>query len=136
MLGTLERLGVAVSFSRPSVSNDNPYSESLFKTLKYVPSYPEKGFGNIVEAKEWTEKFVQWYNTEHLHSGIKFTTPDDRHRGNDKKVLENRRKVYEKAKLKNPNRWSRDTRNWEHISQTLLNPLPATRQQYSLGNIN
>ena len=133
MLGTLERLGVAASFSRPSVSNDNPYSESLFKTLKYTPSYPEKGFSNIEEANLWTQKFVLWYNTIHLHSGIKFVTPQDRHMGLDRHILENRKNVYEYARINNPNRWSGKTRNWEYIENVTLNPLATTKQMYTLG---
>lgn len=132
MLGTLERLGVAASFSRPSVSNDNPYSESLFKTLKYVPAYPEKGFSNIKEAKEWVEKFVTWYNTIHLHSGIKFVTPEARHLGIDKDILENRKNVYERARMSNPNRWSGETRNWNHIEYVALNPLQETKKLLTL----
>jgi len=132
MLGTLQNLGVAVSFSRPSVSNDNPYSESLFKTLKYVPAYPEKGFSNIEEAKAWVEKFVIWYNTIHLHSGIKFVTPEARHLGIDKGILKNRKDVYERAKASNPNRWSGETRNWNHIEKVALNPLPETKQLLTL----
>jgi transposase InsO family protein len=62
MLATLQRLGVAPSFSRPRVSNDNPFSESLFKTMKYCPSFPERGFASLDEAKSWIEKFVNWYN--------------------------------------------------------------------------
>lgn len=132
MLGTLQNLGVATSFSRPSVSNDNPYSESLFKTLKYVPAYPEKGFENIEQAKVWVEKFVKWYNTVHLHSGIKFVTPESRHTGEDKAILEKRKYVYCKAKEANPNRWSKEIRNWSHVDTVLLNPLKETREKYNL----
>ena len=132
MLGTLERLGVTASFSRPSVSNDNPYSESLFKTLKYVPLYPEKGFSIIEEAKTWVEKFVIWYNTVHLHSSIKFVTPMDRHMGLDKGILNKRAKIYKLAREKNPNRWSGETRNWKHIEKVGLNPLPETRKTLRL----
>ncbi len=132
MLGTLQNLGVAASFSRPSVSNDNPYSESLFKTLKYCPSYPEKGFENIDQAKSWVEKFVKWYNTVHLHSGIKFVTPESRHNGEDKAILIARKDVYRMAKDSNPNRWSREIRNWDRIDHVLLNPLKSTRELYNL----
>ena len=83
---TLEKLGVQSSFSRPRVSNDNPYSEALFKTMKYRPKYPFKGFKSLEEARKWVDKFVNWYNKEHLHSGIKFLTPYQRHNGLDKKV--------------------------------------------------
>jgi len=126
MLATLERLGVLPSLSRPSVSNDNPYSESLFKTLKYRPSYPDGAFGGIDEAREWVRRFVQWYNTEHLHSAIRFVTPGSRHLGLDKAILAKRSAVYEKAKRLNPLRWSRHTRNWSAITEVHLNPPKQT----------
>ena len=132
MLGTLQKLGVAASFSRPSVSNDNPYSESLFKTLKYRPGYPEKGFSNIEQAKNWVEKFVNWYNRKHLHSGIKYVTPESRHNGEDNAILEARKDVYRKAKKSNPNRWSKGIRNWNLVKYVLLNPLKSTREMYNL----
>ena len=81
MLATLQSLGVMPSFSRPAVSNDNPYSESLFKTLKYRPGYPEKTFGQLVDARKWVAHFASWYNTEHRHSAIRFVTPAQRHGG-------------------------------------------------------
>jgi transposase InsO family protein len=121
MLATLQRLGVIPSFSRPSVSNDNPYSESLFKTLKYRASYPDH-FASVEHAHEWVTGFVAWYNHEHLHSGIKFVTPMQRHRGADKKILENRKETYEKARLKNPQRWVGGIRNWNWQAQVTLNP--------------
>ncbi len=122
MLSTLQRLGVVPSFSRPSVSDDNPFSESLFRTLKYCPSYPERGFANIEEAKKWVEKFVNWYNNIHLHSGISFVTPASRHSGEDIVILKNRHAVYEKAKAKKPERWSKAVRNWSKINEVELNP--------------
>lgn len=123
MLATLQRLGVAPSFSRPKVSNDNPFSEALFKTLKYCPSFPERGFRSLQEAEDWVKQFVNWYNNIHLHSGIKFVTPASRHSGLDKQILEQRNKVYQKAKLKNPNRWSGETRNWRNVGEVQLNPI-------------
>lgn len=123
MLATMQKLGVVPSFSRPSVSNDNPFSESLFKTLKYSPIYPEKPFENIESAKVWMKKFVQWYNEKHLHSGINFVTPMSKHLGLDIELLKNRNEVYEKAKEKNPKRWSGKTRNWDAITVVKLNPL-------------
>ena len=126
MLATLKRLGVVPSFSRPSVSDDNPYSESLFKTLKYRPSYPEGAFGGIDEAREWVRRFVQWYNTEHLHSAIRFVTPRSRHLGLDKAMLDKRRALYEQAKRKHPLRWSGQTRNWSPITEVHLNPKKET----------
>lgn len=120
MLAKLQDLGVIPSFSRPSVSNDNPFSESLFKTLKYRPEYPEKPFDTIIEAREWIHKFVTWYNTVHLHSSIRFVTPADRHAGNDIKILANRHQIYQEARLKHPERWSGKTRNWEPDTEVVL----------------
>jgi putative transposase len=121
MLATLQTLGVMPSFSRPSVSDDNPFSESLFKTMKYHPWYPTKPFETLQEARVWVESFTAWYNHIHLHSSIQFVTPDDRHQGRDKAILENRRRVFEEAKQKNPNRWSGKTRNWDPIDVVYLN---------------
>jgi transposase InsO family protein len=112
MLSTLEMLGVVPSFSRPRVSDDNPFSEALFRTMKYVPSFPDSGFRSLEEAEKWVSKFVDWYNNEHLHSGINFVTPASRHRGEDEIILKNRHQVYVEAKIKNPSRWSGQTRNW------------------------
>jgi len=122
MLATLQQLGVVPSFSRPSVSNDNPYSESLFRTLKYRPEYPEKPFSNLETARDWVADFVSWYNEEHLHSGIKFVTPDQRHRGEEIEVLNNRDQVYQAGKSRHPERWSGNTRNWEPVKEVYLNP--------------
>jgi transposase InsO family protein len=126
LLATLERLGITPSFSRPRVSDDNPYSESLFKTLKYRPSYPETAFSGIDQAREWVSRFVQWYNTEHLHSAIRFVTPSSRHLGLDKAILQKRSAVYENAKRLHPRRWSGQTRNWSPITEVYLNPKKET----------
>ena len=126
MVGTLKRLEVIPSLSRPAVSNDNPYSESLFKTLKYRPSYPDSAFSGIDQAREWVRRFVQWYNTEHLHSAIRFVTPSSRHLGLDKAILVKRSGVYKQAKHKHPRRWSGPTRNWSPITEVFLNPKKAT----------
>ena len=122
MLSTLQRLGVVPSFSRPSVSDDNPYSESLFKTLKYMPSYPNKPFESFRQARQWVYGFAQWYNHEHRHSALKFVTPHQRHAGEDRDILRKRVALYEEAKLANPKRWSRTTRNWEYVEEVWLNP--------------
>ena len=122
MLATLQRLGVVPSFSRPSVSDDNPYSESLFKTLKYTPAYPPKPFESLEAARLWVQAFVCWYNTEHRHSALRFVTPEQRHTGADKELLQKRNKVYELAKKQNPKRWSGNTRNWQRESTVWLNP--------------
>ena len=123
MLATLEKLGVSYSFSRPSVSNDNPYSESLFKTLKYGSSFPDKPFDQLKEARNWVEKFENWYNNEHLHSGIKFVTPNQRHEMLDEEILAKRVVVYQRARAKTPSRWSKNIRDWSYIGQEILNPL-------------
>ena len=128
MLATLQKLGVVPSFSRPRVSDDNPFSESLFKTLKYCPEYPSRPFGSIEDSTEWVEKFVYWYNNIHLHSGIKFVTPSSRHDGGDLAILENRKIIYQQAKIRNPNRWSGDIRNWDKIKKVYLNHLQVEKE--------
>ena len=65
---------------------------------------------------------MDWYNEEHLHSSIKFVTPGQRHRAEDRQILADRKEVYLKAKLKNPNRWSGDIRNWDRVNEVYLNP--------------
>ena len=122
MLATLQQLGIIPSFSRPSVSNDNPYSESLFRTLKYRPAYPDQPFVDLQAARLWVQGFVDWYNLEHRHSGIKFVTPVQRHTGEDIQILANRHQVYLKAKSVNPLRWSGGIRNWNPIKEVNLNP--------------
>lgn len=122
MLATLEQLGVAPSFSRPRVSNDNAYAESLFRTCKYRPNYPAKPFESLDEARTWTQKFVRWYNHEHKHSGLKFVTPAQRHTGQDAAILARREKVYRDARNRNPERWSQGIRNWKLDDQVWLNP--------------
>ena len=122
MLATLQKLGVVPSFSRPSVSDDNPYSESLFRTLKYTPAYPSKPFESIEAARQWVHGFVQWYNDEHRHSAIRYVTPSQRHRGEDDDLLEHRKAVYESARQQNPQRWSGRTRNWNPVEEVWLNP--------------
>jgi putative transposase len=122
MLATLQELGVMPSLSRPSVSNDNPYSESLFRTLKYRPEYPEKAFENIAASRRWVGDFVYWYNHEHRHSGIKFVTPAQRHAGKDTEILAKRAQVYLAAKARHPERWSGDIKNLEPVGSVHLNP--------------
>jgi transposase InsO family protein len=122
LLCTLQSLGVMPSFSRPAVSNDNPYSESLFKTLKYRSDYPSQAFDNLLAARIWVGHFVQWYNHEHRHSAISFVTPGERHAGTDAVLLGKRVEVYEAAKALYPARWSGNTRNWQRIDIVHLNP--------------
>jgi transposase InsO family protein len=119
-LGLLEFLGVTKSFSRPRTSNDNAFSESFFKTLKYDAGYPGS-FDSIEEARIWFENFKEWYNTKHLHSGIMYVTPNDRHSGGDKEILQKRREAYIKARNENPSRWSKHCKKWEYEAVVYLN---------------
>ncbi|RDH87553.1 MAG: IS3 family transposase [endosymbiont of Escarpia spicata] len=115
-------LGIIASHSRPRVSNDNPYSESLFRTLKYCPQWPSHGFESVQAARKWVSQLVRWYNEEHHHSQIRFVTPAQRHMGEDVAILAKRDQVYTQAKKKNPSRWSGETRNWAPVASVALNP--------------
>ena len=132
MLATMQKIGVVPSFSRPSVSNDNPFSEALFKTLKYVPVYPAKPFDSVDDARQWVARFCQWYNNSHRHSGLKFVTPVQRHNGEDVEILELRKLVYEQAKNRHPERWSGKARNWDHEPIVKLNPANEQAQNVEL----
>jgi len=118
----LTDLGITTSHSRPRVSNDNAYSESLFRTLKYCPNWPTDGFATLDVARDWVNDFASWYNTEHCHSSIKFVTPMQRHNGEDKRILEKRHQLYTDAKERKPERWSGETRNWTPVGNVTLNP--------------
>jgi transposase InsO family protein len=122
MLATLQRLGIATSFSRPRVSDDNAICESIFRTLKYRPGFPRKPFASLDDARSWVADFVAWYNGEHLHSALRYVTPSDRHDGRDKAILAKRHRVYREARKGTPRRWTRDTRNWRPIGNVTLNP--------------
>ncbi|WP_339491645.1 IS3 family transposase [Pseudomonas sp. EA_15y_Pfl2_R67] len=122
LLSKMQDLGITPSRGRPRVSNDNPYSESLFRTLKYCPQWPVDGFASLDVARAWVRDFIRWYNHEHRHSRIRFVTPAERHRGQDHQILARRHELYEQAREKRPERWSGQTRNWEPIGMVLLNP--------------
>jgi putative transposase len=122
LLETLYSLGITPSRSRPRVSNDNPYAESIFRTCKYRPSYPASGFANLTQAREWVLAFVRWYNNEHRHSGLNFVTPHQRHSGLDQIIFEKRRKLYEEARATHPERWSGKIRDWSLDDMVWLNP--------------
>jgi hypothetical protein len=94
----------------------------LFRTLKYRPEYPTRPFASEYEAQRWVDAFVHWYNTENLHSEIRFVTPADRHSGQELAKLNRRKEVYEQARQKNPGRWTRQTRNWNQVETVRLNP--------------
>ena len=122
LLATLQELRIASSYSRPAVSNDNPFSEALFKTLKYRPEYPAQPFSSIQAARDWVSDFVNWYNHHHRHSAIQFVTPAQRHDGLDHPLLKQRTAVYQAARNKHPERWSRHVRNWDRVNRVYLNP--------------
>ncbi len=124
----LYELGITPSHSRPRVSNDNPYSEALFRKVKYCLQRPSEGFASLAEAREWVNRFVYGYNHVHRHSGIRFVTPQQRHSDRDKESLAQRSDVYEQAKAARPERWSGSTRNWTPIGAVALNPERTERQ--------
>ena len=121
MLATLQRLGVVSSFSRPSVSDDNAYAESLFRTMKYRAKYPSSGFATVEDARLWVRDFVAWYNDEHQHSGIGYVPPAARHAGEDHAILAARRETYAAARRRHPQRWARHTRTWSRPTTVTLN---------------
>lgn len=122
MMATLQKIWVIPSFSRPSVSDDNPYSKSLFRTLKYTPMFPSKPFDSLQAAREQVQGLVRWYNETHRDSGIRFGTPAERHWGQDRKILAKRETVYAAAKPLHLERWSRHARNWNSVEEVWLNP--------------
>lgn len=130
----LENLGILSSYSRPRVSNDNAFSESHFKTMKYRTSYPNDGFSSIEEAREWVLNFVNWYNNEHYHSALKFMTPSSRHNGETDKIMANRKKVYEAARALNPLRFKKGIRNWNPDETVSLNPTNEVKEN-KVGNV-
>ncbi len=127
MQAKLYELGITPSHSRPRVSNDNPYSESLFRTLKYCPQWPREGFSDLEGARRWVNHFVRWYNTKHRHSGLRWVTPDEKHYGLDVEILARRSVLYEEARDHHPERWSGKTRNWNPVMSVSLNPEKAQR---------
>jgi putative transposase len=122
VLAMLYWLGIKPSYSRPRVSDDNAFAEALFRTAKYRPEFPLKGFADLQAAREWSARFVQWYNEQHRHSGIRYVTPAQRHAGQDRRLLDTRHAAYQDARNRNPRRWSGQTRNWQPIGVVTLNP--------------
>lgn len=122
MRAAMQDLGVVPSYSRPRVSNDNAYAEALFRTAKYCPLWPERPFDTLEQAREWVHRFVRWYNEEHRHSGLKYVTPNQRHRGEAIPLLARRMVVYQAARARHPQRWSRGIRNWKLDPVVYLNP--------------
>jgi transposase InsO family protein len=133
MLSMMQDLGIIPSFSRPGVSDDNPYSEAWFRTAKYAPFYPGR-FATLAQARDYFERFVQWYNEVHYHSGINFVTPAQRHRSEDQAILAQRKRVYEQAKEQHPERWNgRATRKWDYIREMHLNPEKGKSQKPAMA---
>ena len=122
VLAMLFWLQIKPSYSRPRVSDDNAFVESLFRTAKYRPEFPIKGFADLDAARAWASQFVNWYNHEHLHSGIRYISPADRHDGHDRDILDRRHAVYQQARAQNPRRWTKETRNWSRVEVVTLNP--------------
>lgn len=129
MLATLQWMGVVASFSRPRVSDDNAFAEAIFRTLKYCPEYPSRPFASLDEAIAWVEAFVGWYNTQHLHSTIRYVTPNDRHFGREEAILANRQQVYEEARRRNPERWTGSVRDWSPVEDVHLNSERSQRKE-------
>ena len=114
-------MGVLRSISRPRVSNDNPYSESVFRTLNYRPDSPSRPFACKDETCEWVAAFVDWYNHRHRHSAIKLVTPHQRKSGSANAICKQRADVYEAAHRANPTRWSRHIRCSSQPAEVWIN---------------
>ena len=124
-LGVLAAYSVEPSRSRPRVSNDNPYSESFFRTLKYTGRhlYPAGGFTSLQEAREWLEDYANDYNGCRYHSGINYVTPNARASGEEVEILAKRKKVLEAARANHPERWIQGkTMNCQPSGSVWLNP--------------
>ncbi len=122
LMALMRELNVEISHSRPRVSNDNPFIESLFKTLKYRVNYPLR-FRDLEHAREWLAGFVHWYNTEHLHSAIGHVTPAQLRSGEADEIFEHRNAVMQQAKLNYPERWgARTMKVWAAPHEVVLNP--------------
>lgn len=117
----LAELGISLSFSRPRVSNDNAYAESWFRTMKYHQSYPMRRFRDLLSVRAWVDGFVDWYNTEHRHSGIKYVTPNQRHYGEADAICSIRQQTYEQARQRHPQRWARSPRDWSQPQTVRVN---------------
>lgn len=121
LLAKMYALGVLSSYSRPRVSNDNPYSESLFRTIKYCPWWPENGFRTIDEARSWLSRFTRWYNWNTSTAVLSMLL-----RMNAIAELMHKywkpEKVYREARKRHPERWSKQLRDWELIQAVYLNP--------------
>ena len=133
VVALMHSLGITPSHSRPRVSNDNPFSEALFRTTKYHPSLPPTGFADIHQARVWVQHFVKWYNNENYHSALRFVTPAQKHNGQDHSILARRKSLYEAKKAEQPKRWIQNkTRNWDPVKTTTLNPIDTRKLERNL----
>lgn len=115
------RLGIVPCFSRPRVSDDNPFIESFFKTLKNSCGYP-RNFTGLDHARKWFANFIDWYNTQHMHSGLLYVTPYQKRTGLHHDIFEKRNKVIAAAKRRNPERWgTRESKKYEPALAEVLN---------------
>jgi putative transposase len=121
----LADLGVAKSHSRPHVSNDNPYSEAQFKTLKYRPNYPDR-FGSVADARQWGRDFFAWYNDQHHHTGLALLTPATVHTGRAEIVRQQRQAVLQQAYQTHPERFVRGQPQPTKLPEAVwINPPPS-----------
>lgn len=124
VLGLMHQLEITPSHSRPRVSNDNAFAESLFRTTKYHPNYPPDGFESLNHARQWAKDFVKYYNIEHKHRALNFVTPQEKHCGRDVELLEKRKKILEQKRSENPDRWiAKKVRNCAPTTSVNLYPI-------------
>lgn len=129
----LSDLGVTKTHSRPHVSNDNPYSESQFKTLKYRPHFPKR-FGCLEDARGFCATFFDWYNAEHHHSGIGFLTPEIVHYGRAPQIIEARQEVLNLAHQSHPERFVRRAPTAPQLPEAVwINPPPASQRSVAVA---
>lgn len=136
VLAMLHWLGIKPSYSRPRVSDDNAYAEALFRTAKYRPEFPARGFEDLAAARARASHFVHWYNVEHRHSGIRYVSPAQRHAGADQAILAAPHALYAQARERQPARWSRHTQNWSPTGPVTLNPERESVVAMAMGNTN
>lgn len=130
----LEKIGVLKTHNRPYVSNDNPFSESQFKTLKYCPTFPDR-FESINQAEQFCREFFNWYNNIHYHSGILFLKPTSVHYGQENEILKNRHQVLLNAYEKNSARFNHKIPRLKKLKPVYINP-PKIESEKIVEKIN
>lgn len=131
----MSHLGVVKSHSRPRVSNDNPYSESQFKTMKYCPTYPDR-FGSIEDARAFCRDFFTWYNHEHYHSGINMLTPASVHQGKADEILRRRAEVKQEAFKNHKERFVNGRPKVQKLAREVWINAPITQKEYIVTENN